>query len=397
MDPNLIDPYERIGASVAGLSERTWEVSLALHANPELSYHEYQAAELLCGELESAGFHVQRQVASLETSFVGRMGSGDGPTVALVVEYDALPGLGHACGHNLIAGAGLGAALALRDLVAGTGGTLLVVGAPAEEDGGGKIAEVEAGVFDGVDAALMFHPGVHNWSWAPLTAMVEIRISFHGRAAHPTGNPDDGIDALDALIRLFNSLTALGKNLPSGSHVQGIVTEGGAATNIIPDHTQGRFGLRALTTAGLTDLVAQVTDHAEQVARATGTSVTVTQEGATYAHFRSNPVLAEVFTRHLDRLGIPATEPEPGVFLGSSDIGNVSTRVPTIHPFLRILPPDHCDHTPQFALAAGDERGRSAMLAAAEALACTAYDVLSDPALGRRGWSAFQAQESSGG
>ncbi|MFD5391449.1 amidohydrolase [Streptomyces sp. NPDC127074] len=397
MDPNLIDPYERIGASVAGLSERIWEVSRALHANPELSYHEYQAAELLCGELERAGFHVQRQVASLETSFVGRVGNGDGPTVALVVEYDALPGLGHACGHNLIAGAGLGAALALRDLAAGTGGTLLVVGAPAEEDGGGKIAEVEAGVFDGVDAALMFHPGVHNWSWAPLTAMVEMRISFHGRAAHPTGNPDDGIDALDALIRLFNSLTALGKNLPSGSHVQGIVTEGGAATNIIPDHTQGRFGLRALTTAGLTDLVAQVTDHAEQVARATGTTVTVAQEGATYAHFRSNPVLAEVFTRHLDRLGIPATEPEPGVFLGSSDIGNVSTRVPTIHPFLRILPPDHGDHTPQFALAAGDERGRSAMLAAAEALACTAYDVLSDPALGRRGWSAFQAQESSGG
>ncbi|MFF3767372.1 amidohydrolase [Streptomyces sp. NPDC001922] len=391
-----ITPHEYIGTRIKALSRRLWEVSLELHANPELSYHELRASTILSEELASAGFGVDRGGAGLPTSFVARAGSGDSPRVALILEYDALPGLGHACGHNLIAAAGLGAALALRDLLPTPEGTLLVVGSPAEEDGGGKVAQVEAGVFDGVDAALMFHPGVHNWSWAPLTAMVEMRITFHGRAAHPTGNPDDGVDALRSLIQLFNALTELQRITPNGSHVQGIVTEGGKATNILPDLAEGRFCLRAMTTEALDELVRQVTQCAGKAAEATGAEVTIAQEGAAYTHFQSNPALTEAFTRHLARLGIEATEPDPDVFLGSSDIGNVSTRVPTIHPFLRILPPDHSDHTPAFAAAAGDERGRAAMLAAAEALACTAYDVLSDPTARALAWETFQERRNRG-
>ncbi|MER6944632.1 amidohydrolase [Nonomuraea sp. NPDC000554] len=377
------------------MADRLWEISLELHRNPELSHQEHRAAALLAGELESFGFSVERDVAGLATAFVGSIGSGASPRVALLLEYDALPGLGHACGHNLIAAAGLGAALALQPLIQATNGSLLVVGAPAEEDGGGKIAEVEAGVFEGVDAALMFHPGVHNWSWAPLTAMLELRVTFHGKAAHPTGNPQDGVDALNALIRTFNELDVLRRSLPSGSHVQGIITHGGEVTNIIPDFAQGRFALRALTTSALDRLVDQVRACAEGAARVTSASVVIENEGATYAHFRSNPVLAGTFSRHLARLGISATEPQPGVYLGSSDIGNVSTTVPTIHPFLQILPPDHSDHTPDFAAAAGGEYGKAAMLAAAEALACTAFDVLSDPAVVEHAWTAFNEQAAA--
>ncbi|WP_374215370.1 amidohydrolase [Streptomyces sp. NEAU-Y11] len=396
MDTPSTLPHQHISTRIDALSRRLWEISLELHGRPELSHHERRAASLLSGELAAAGFDVERGTAGLPTSFVARAGSGDAPRVALILEYDALPELGHACGHNLIAAAGLGAALALRDLLPATGGTLLVVGSPAEEDGGGKIAQVEAGVFDGVDAALMFHPGVHNWSWAPLTALTDLRVTFHGRAAHPTGNPEDGVDALHALIRLFTTLDELGENAPSGSHIQGIVTEGGKVTNVIPDHAEGRFCLRALTTGALAELESRFTRCATEAARTVGARVTISREGDAYGHFRSNPVLAGVFTRHLARLGITATEPDPGVFLGSSDIGNVSTRVPTIHPFVRILPPDHSDHTPEFATAAGDERGRAAMLAAAEALACTAYDAFDDPAVTRGAWNVFEEQRTVG-
>ncbi|MBN6056675.1 amidohydrolase, partial [Nonomuraea sp. RK-328] len=386
-----------IGAAVAAHADRLWTIGLDLHRNPELSHREHRAAALLSGELESAGFTVERGVAGLDTAFRATAGDGTAPHVALLLEYDALPKLGHACGHNLIAAAGLGAALAVRPLIDATGGTLLVIGTPAEEDGGGKITQLKAGVFDDVDAVLMFHPGVHDWSWAPLTAMLELRVTFHGKAAHPTGNPQDGVDALSSMISLFNGLDALSRRLPSGSHVQGIITRGGDVTNVIPDLVEGLFCLRALTTAALDQLVAQVRACAKSAAAMTDATVIVEPDGATYTHFRPNPVLSAAFSRHLARLGIHLSDPAPGVYLGSSDMGNVSTTVPAIHPFLRILPPDRSDHTPDFALAAGGPPGRAAMLAAAEVLACTAFDLLSDPTMVKEAWHAFDDQATTEG
>lgn len=189
--------YTRIEQEVAARADRLWDVSLALHRAPETAYEEHRASGLLAGELEREGFRVERGVAGLPTAFTARTGNGVGPGevpgVALLLEYDALPQLGHACGHNLIAAAGLGAALAAQAALGEVAGTLLAVGTPAEESGGGKVAEVAAGLFDGVDAALMFHPGVHDWAWAPLTASAQVRVGFHGRAAHPTGNPTEGL------------------------------------------------------------------------------------------------------------------------------------------------------------------------------------------------------------
>jgi amidohydrolase len=396
MPENLASVYSRIGHEVGARASRLWEVALELHRDFELAFQEHRAADLLTGELCREGFQVERGVADTPTAFVARAGDGDGPCVALLLEYDALPDLGHACGHNLIAAGGLGAAAAVRSALSHIKGTVMAIGTPAEESGGGKVIEVAAGLFDGVDAALMFHPGVHDWSWAPLTAQTQVRVGFHGRAAHPTGNPGEGVDALAALIQLFNTVPVLGRRLPPGSHIQGIVTEGGRATNIVPDYAEGLFGLRGATTAALDALVGELNTCVEGLAHATGTWADVSRVSEGYAHFRNNDVLSERFTAHMERAGVSLGEPSPGVYLGSSDIGDVSTRVPAIHPFVSIMGPGGSDHTPQFAEAAAGERGRRAMLASAEALACTAADVLLSAGLQQRAWGCFQEKAAAG-
>ncbi|GLY40628.1 amidohydrolase [Amycolatopsis sp. NBRC 101858] len=387
--------HERADERIGQLDDRLWAVATALHERPELSYEEHAAAERLTGELAADGFEVETGVAGLSTAFVARAGTGR-PCVALLLEYDALPGLGHACGHNLIAAAGLGAALAAREVLAGSPGSLLAVGCPAEERGGGKVALAEAGVFDDVDAALTIHPGVHSWSWAPLTAQVELKVTFHGRAAHPTGDPEQGVDALSALLQAFGAVSVLRQRLPASSHVQGIITHGGEATNIVPDRAEGRFGLRALTTEALDRLAEDVGACAQGAALATGAKVDVERLGRGFAHFRDNPVLSERFTEHLAACGIHATPPEPGVYPGSSDIGDVSARVPAIHPFVAITAAEYAVHTEEFAAASASPRGRSVMLASAAALARTAIDLRTHPALVSRAWDYFRSQERNG-
>ncbi|WP_328476755.1 amidohydrolase [Streptomyces sp. NBC_00377] len=384
------DTCRRIHEAVTDRADGLWQVASALHADPEYAFAEERAATLLTDELRGAGFDVRRGVAGMPTAFTARYGEGR-PAVALLLEYDALPGLGHACGHNLIAAAGLGAALAARAVLEPGAGAVLAVGSPAEEGGGGKVLEVEAGVFDDVDAALMFHPGVYDWARAPLTAQEQYRIGFHGRAAHPTGNPTEGVDALAALVQLFNVLAALGPRLPEASHVQGIVTHGGTATNIVPPYAEGLFGLRAATTGALDELAARLRSCAAGVAEATGTTVSVERAGVRYEHFVDSAPLSGRFAAHLGRTGITLTPPTPGVYLGSSDIGNVSTRVPAVHPFVAIMDEDGSDHTPEFASAAASERARRVLPAVTEALARTALDVLHDSALRGEAWTAHRA------
>ncbi|MFE1458603.1 amidohydrolase [Streptomyces sp. NPDC058735] len=384
------DLHRALREEVAARADALWDVALRLHADPEYAFAEHRAAALLSGELERGRFAVRRGVAGMPTAFTGRRGRGR-PAVALLMEYDALPGLGHACGHNLIAAAGLGAALAVAAVPEVSAGSVLAVGTPAEEDGGGKVLEAEAGVFDDVDAALMFHPGVYSWARAPLTAQVQYRVAFHGRAAHPTGNPAEGVDALAALVELFNVLAALGRRLPEGSHVQGVVTHGGTATNIVPEYAEGLFGLRAATTGALEDLTERLRECAAGVARATGTTARAERATVRYEHFRDSEVLSERFAAHLARAGIALSPPRPGVYLGSSDIGNVSTRVPAVHPFVAIMDEDGSDHTPEFAEAAASPRARRVLTAVTQALACTAADVLMSAELREEAWARHRA------
>ncbi|MFH9468912.1 amidohydrolase [Streptomyces clavifer] len=400
VSPSLSVVHDRITQEVDARAARLWDVALALHREPEPAFEEHFAASLLSGELERAGFTVRTGIADMPTAFVAEAGDGTRPRVALLLEYDALPGLGHACGHNLIAAAGLGAALslhgALRQAAPGLAGTVMAVGTPAEERGGGKVAQVAAGVFDEVDAALMFHPGVDDWAWAPLTAQVQLRAVFHGRAAHPTGNPTEGVDALAALIQMFGTVNVLQRRLAPGGHIQGIITDGGQATNIVPARAEGLFGLRARTTSALDALVTEVVRCAEGTAAATGTTVEASRTSAGYHHFHNNDVLSDRFAQHLREGGITLKEPTPGVFPGSSDIGDVSAAVPSIHPFVAILGPEQSDHTPEFADAAASETARRVMLASARALACTAADCLGEAGLTERAWKRHRENAAAG-
>ncbi|HKN52185.1 MAG TPA: amidohydrolase [Amycolatopsis sp.] len=379
--------YEQVDEQIGKLEQRLWDVAMALYDNPEVAFEEHAAARRLTEELVRDGFEVSHGVAGLETDFVAHAGAGR-PCVALLLEYDALSGLGHASGHNLIAAAGLGAALAAKAVLGDDAGTILAVGSPAEEHGGGKVIQVEAGVFDDVDAALIVHPAAHSWSWAPLTASMELRVRFHGRSGHG----EHAVDALAALIQMFTAVAALRPRLPAGAYVQGIITEGGQSTSMVPDFAEGRFGLCAPTTAVLDRLAVDVTACAEAAALATAAKADVERVGRAYAHFRDNPVLSQRFTEHLAAWEIHATPPEPGVFLGSSDIGNVSITVPAINPLVAITIPEQPDRTPEFAAAAASPRGRSVMLAAAAALARTTVDLLTHPALVSRAWDCFSDQ-----
>ncbi|WP_328611326.1 amidohydrolase [Amycolatopsis sp. NBC_00345] len=376
--------HERVDQEIERLDERLWSLAGELHAYPEPAGEEHNAAKRLTAELAAEGFDVRRGVADLPTAFTARYGTGR-PCVALLLAYDALPGLGHARGHNLVAAAGLGAALAARRVLAGDAGSLLVVGCPADET-----APVRAGVFDEADAALVFHPGVHSWSWTPLAARAEVRMTFHGRAAGLAA-PEQGVDALAALVQAFTAVAALRSRLPPGSRAQGIVTRGGESTDVVPDLAEGRFGLHARTTAELDQLVADVTACAEGAALATGAKAGVERlEGS--SHFRDNPVLSRRFSHHLAACGIHTTPPDPGVFAGGSGVEEVSVRVPAIHPLIAILDPGHADRTPEFATAAASPRGRTVLLAAAAALGRTAVDLLAHPALVFQAWSRFTDQ-----
>ncbi|MEW2503129.1 peptidase dimerization domain-containing protein [Amycolatopsis sp. CA-161197] len=383
--------HERVDEEIERLDERLWSIARALHAGPEPADAEHEAVRALTGELAEAGFAVEHGVAGLATAFTARRGETR-PCVALLLEYDAVPGLGHASGRNLVAAAGLGAALAARAVTGDDRGSILVVGCPAAEPATGKAALAAAGVFDDVDAALVFHPGTHTWTWAPLTARTDVRVTVHGRAAHPTAEPRRGVDAVATLVQTFTAVAALQARLPAGFHVQGIITRGGESTAVVPGLAEARFGLSAPTTAALERLVSDVTACAEGSALATGAKARTDRLGPGCAHFRDNPVLSSHFARHLAARGIHATPPDPGVFPGSSDVGDVSLKVPTIHPFVAILDPGHAEGTPEFAAAAASPRARSVLLASAAALGRTTVDLLAHPALVSQAWDCFADQ-----
>jgi amidohydrolase len=372
--------HERIGAAFAELGPALTELSLDLHAHPELALQETYAADRLVGLLDAEGFAVERGVAGMPTSFVASVGSGT-PVVAFLCEYDALPGVGHGCGHNLIAAAGVGAALAVKrafgdDLP----GTVRCIGTPGEEGAGGKIIELEAGVFDDVDAALMFHPGDRTIPWRHATAAVHLDFSFTGVAAHAAGSPTAGRSALAAVIQLFVSVDAMRQFIPETARIHGIITDGGQAVNIIPEFAAASLMVRDLTQDGVADLAARVTACAEAAAAATGTTVKVSS-GRIYAERKNNHVIATRVAAHLLRLGEEVEEPVLRGGTGSSDIGNVSLQLPAIHPYLQVAPVGTPGHSHAMTAAAASPETQERMLHMSEALAGAGADLLVEPEL----------------
>ena len=349
---------------------------------------------LLADTAERFGIAMDRGVYGLDTAFEGRIGQGEGPNVAVLAEYDALPGIGHACGHNLIATAALGAALALDHVQDQLRGTVTFLGTPAEEKGGGKEVMARAGAFDGVDAALMMHPAGVNLATMPCICVAEVEAVYHGRAAHASAMPHRGLNALDGLLLAYQAISNLRQHIRPTERIHGIVTDGGQAPNIVPERAAGEFYVRAKDEAALAKLKPRVQACFEAGAKGSGCDVDVRWAEVDYLDLNTNEPLAEVFQGHAEGLGRAFESFEERRFgAGSTDMGNVSHRVPSIHPMLAAAPPNVVIHHPDFAKWAASDMGDRAALDGAKALALTAADYLTDGTLQERTTRAFEVSK----
>jgi len=380
---------DRVIARVDALQDRLWEISTAIHAHPELSFQEHRSAALLISALTEMGFRVERGIGNLETAFrATRRSRSDGPTIALLAEYDALPEIGHACGHNLIGTAAIGAGMALLAVLDKLPGGVQIIGTPAEEGGCGKGILVEAGVFDGIAAAMMFHPSTRTMVGRGSLAAITLNLEFHGKAAHAAASPDKGVNALEACLLTFNNINALRQHFRPDARVAGIITHGGKAANVIPDYAAAKFIVRGATSSYRDEVLARVIACAEAGAQATGARLEHST-GRGYDHMIPNTVLNRLFAENLEALGLKVQPVRPDEPMGSTDMGNVSHVVPAIHPYIAIAPEGVAGHSIEFREAAVSPAGREAMLNAAKAMAMTAVDLLSEPnllALARKAW-----------
>jgi amidohydrolase len=372
---------DAISARVDALRPELERIGRDIHANPEIAYEERQAVAWLTEMLKKHGFSVEVGVANTPTAFVATRRNGTGPTVAFLSEYDALRGLGHGCGHNLIATASAGAGIALADALDRTPGRVLVIGTPAEEGGGGKIRLIRAGIFQEVDAAMMFHPDTRTQVLHWALAVTHMHFEFIGRAAHASGDPEKGINALDAFVLAYNGISLLRQQTKEGARLHGFLKEGGTAPNIIPERTSGEFLVRARDRAYMEELVQKVKNVFQAAALATGCSLKLTFEEEPYADLRNNGVLAGLFEENLRRLGLDPVDGVPWENAGSTDMGNVSHVVPALHPTLAIASAEVPGHSQAFLDSSGSPRGYQAMIDAAKALAMTGADLLADPNL----------------
>ena len=374
------DTLQRIDDNVARLRDELAALSLRIHAHPELRFEEHRAAAWIAELLEAHGHRVERPLGGLATALRARAGSG-ASRVAILAEYDALPEIGHACGHNLIAAGAVGAWLALAPLAEELGGAADLVGTPAEEGGGGKIILLREGVFDGVDAAMMFHPFDRDLVAHPALASVWITMTFRGRPAHAAAAPHDGASALTACLQTFSLIDAQRVHFRDGVRVHGYVTNGGQAVNIIPETAACEFSVRARDGRELERVKAIVERCARGAAIACGVEAELhVRQG--YRDMVNNMALARAFGRHLGAGGRKAVERDERVGAGSTDMGDISHAVPAIHPWLAICDADEtlC-HQHAFAAAAASKRGVDTMLDAARAMARTAAEFLADAGL----------------
>jgi amidohydrolase len=391
--PDVDTLKERVTAEIEARRDDLIRIADTIHAHPEVAFEEFESAALLSDTLEENGFQLERGVADLETAFVATLkGKEAGPTVALLAEYDALPGLGHACGHNLIGTAAMGAGLALRTVLPELAGNIQVIGTPAEEGGGGKAIMVEAGVFDRVDAAMMFHPSSKNLTRRTSLTSYKIQIEFFGKPAHAAAKPDEGINALEAMILTYNSINALRQHLRDDARIHGIITHGGDAPNIVPDYAAARFYVRAADTPYTEEVIEKVRACAEGAALATGARLEFGRYAPHYDNRLPNPKLYDLAEANMAALGIVLSPPDER--MGSSDMGNVSQVVPSIHPYIAIGPEEMGGHTVEFCEAAASPAGHEGMIKAAKILAMTAVDLLAEPANLVEAKAAFAEQKA---
>ena len=380
-----------IARALDRLADDLEQLSRKIHDHPELGYQEVNAAGWIADFLTAQGFKVERGIAGVETAFRATVETGEGPTIAIMCEYDALPGIGHACGHNVIAATGAGAGAALAAVRSGLPhGRIQVIGTPAEEGGGGKVKLIRGGVFKDVSAAMMIH-GWDRWILhQDLLGIARVGFEFTGKAAHASADPWEGVNALDAVIQTFNNISMLRQHVRPDARIHGIITNGGAAPNIIPEFAAATFYVRAPRIDEMWRLHARVVACAEGAAKATGCTLKVIQHDNTYEPMRRNQTLLDTWRANMVRVGV-ADSPEVKDRLGSSDVGNVSQVLPTIQPLVKIAPDGTPIHSRAFETAAVSPLAREGMIAAAKVMAMTAVDLLADPGLLARARQEFEA------
>lgn len=362
------------------------ELSLRIHATPEIAFQEHKSSAMLADFAEANGFAVERGVCDLPTAFRAKAGSGS-PAIAFVAEYDALPGVGHGCGHNVIGTASTAAAVVTSELLADAGGgTVVLMGTPAEEAAGGKVYMIDRGAFKGIDCAMMVHPGNRNTAVAFGLACLEFEAEFIGRPAHAAARPEAGLNALDAMIIAFSSVGLLRQQVRDSARIHGIITDGGQAVNVIPHHTACKFLVRSEEDDYMDEVLKpKFLACFEGAAKAAGCELKYRFiEEARYKTIRTNMALADAYKANVESLGRTTVMPESKRSMGSTDMGNVTQIMPGIHPAIAIAPPDIPIHTEEFRELAKSEAGHKGMLDAAKALAMTGIDVLVDPDLRKR-------------
>jgi len=351
------------------------QLSLNIHDNPELGFEEEKAATWLTGYLEENGFNVERGIAGLATAFRATYGQGS-PRIALLAEYDALPKMGHGCGHNIIATSAVGAAVASKSIIDRLGGSIVVLGTPGKEVFGGKIDMVKAGAFEEIDAAMIVHPDVRNMVTIQALSCSSLEVEFFGRPAHAAAQPYKGINALDAMILAFTSINSLRQHIMSEARIHGIITDGGEAPNVVPAHSAAVFLVRAPDNEYLAELKDKVLNCFTGASVASGARLEYKWRERSYAPMKNNATLARLFGQNLESLGRHVEAFDPRFGFGSTDMGNVSQVVPSIHPTIAIASPEVFIHTPEFASAAASETGHEGLMDAAKAMAMTVADIL---------------------
>jgi amidohydrolase len=357
---------------------RLWEISDHLYHNPELGDQEYESMELLVQFLEHHQFTVEKGIVGRPTAFKAVYDSQkEGPTIAYLSEYDALPGVGHGCGHNLIGTMSAGAGVLLSKVVDEIGGRVVVLGTPAEETNGGKVPMAEQGIFDEIDAAMILHPADESYESGDSLAMDAIQFDFRGQTSHAAASPEKGINALDAVLQLFNGINALRQHVTSDVRIHGIIKEGGVAANIVPDKAVAQFYVRAKDRTYLNEVVEKVKNIAEGASLMTGAELYISNYELSYDNMITNQTLSQLFTENLVATGVKEVKKAKQTY-GSIDMGNVSQVVPAIHPYIGLDSPGLIAHTKEFADLTITENSHHILSKGALALASTGFDLITN-------------------
>lgn len=366
---------------LADIQQRLWDISEKMYHNPELGDEEFASMELLTNLLREHQFQVETNIINRPTAFKAAYDSGKpGPAIAYLAEYDALPEIGHGCGHNLIGTMSTGAGIALSKVLDQTGGKVIVFGTPAEETNGAKVPMSKEGIFNDMDVAMILHPEGESRESGASLANDALEFKYTGKAVHAAASPEEGINALDSVIQLYNGINALREHLPDDVSIHGIITKGGEAANVVPDLAAAEFYIRAQSRQTLDEAKERVMQIAKGAALITGAEIEIIEQEGSYNNMVTNRTLSDIFTKNLKAATGEIVYP-PQLLKASMDMGDVSRVVPAIHPSIGIGDASLVLHTKAFADQTVSPAGKQALVNGALALACTGYDILSDTVL----------------